>query len=371
MRKILILCLLLCLALAGCAAESTKAPKEKPMAESIETLKEKAMAESIETPKEKPLAESIESPKEKAMTENIETLKEKPVIICTSFPCYDLVRAAAGDTAEVVMLIRPGAEVHGYEPTPTDMKTLAGCDLFVYIGGESDVWVDGILESFGDDAPQTLRLFDCVEALEEETTDDMTFHEHEHDEHDHADEHDEHGHEEGIEYDEHIWTSPLNAAAMAEAVGERMAEVTGDPSTRANAEAYAAQIRALDDEIRRIVDAAPRDTLVFADRFPLLYFVREFGLNYAAAFPSCTSESEPSAHTVAALIDRVKSEKLPVVFALELSSGRVAKTIAEETGGKVRTYYSIQNISNTDFERGETYLTLMRRNVESLKEALN
>lgn len=279
-------------------------------------------------------------------------------IVCTSFPCYDFARAVAGENADVRMLIRPGGEVHAYEPTPTDILDIAGCDLFIYIGGESDVWVDSILESFGEAAPQTLRLFDCVEALEEETLAEMTFHE--------AMEE-----EEEPEYDEHIWTSPKNAVRMLRSVAEALGQILPQDAVAANAGNYIAQIEDLDAQIRELIQSAKRDTLVFADRFPLLYFVREYGLNYTAAFPSCTSESEPSAHTVAALIDRIRAEEIPVVFQLELSSGRVAQSIAGETGAAVRTFYSVQNITQTDFERGETYITLMEKNIDALKEALN
>ena len=276
-------------------------------------------------------------------------------IVCTSFPCYDIARAVAGEEADVRMLIKPGGEVHSYEPTPTDIMEIAGCDLFVYIGGESDVWVETMLESLGGDAPKTLRLFDCVEALEEETTDEMTFHESTEE-------------EEEPEYDEHIWTSPKNMAAMVNAMAEALPEL---PNARENADLYIGEILRIDKEIAEIVKGAKRSTVVFADRFPLLYFVREFGLDYAAAFPSCTSESEPSAHTVAALIDRVKTEKIPVVFKLEMSSGRVAETIAEATGACVRTFESAQNITADDFAKGETYVTLMQKNMEALREALN
>ena len=276
-------------------------------------------------------------------------------IVCTSFPCYDIARAVTGDEAEVRMLIKPGGEVHSYEPTPTDILEIADCDLFVYIGGESDVWVETMLESLDGDAPRTLRLFDCVEAVEEETTDDMTVH-------GSVEE------EEEPEYDEHIWTSPKNMAAMVETMAAALPEIQ---HARENADSYIEEIMRVDAEIAEIVKNAKRSTIVFADRFPLLYFVREFGLDYAAAFPSCTSESEPSAHTVAALIDRIKAESIPVIFKLELSSGRVADTIAEETGAQVRAYESVQNITAKDFEKGETYITLMKRNMEALREALN
>lgn len=277
-------------------------------------------------------------------------------IVCTSFPCYDAARAVVGDRAEIQLLIKPGAEVHSFEPTPSDILSMADCDLFVYVGGESDAWVTDILSSFGGDAPRTLRFFDCVEGIEAE--------------HDHgaeAEHHDE------VEYDEHIWTSPKNACAMVNAMANALCEI--DPANAAlyrdNAQNYVSEIEALDAQIREVVESGTRRVLVFADRFPLLYFAREYGLEWYAAFPSCSSESEPSAKTIAALIDRVISDEIPVIYVLELSNGRTAQAISAETGAQVRTFYSMQNVTESDFAAGETYITLMQRNIGALKEGLN
>lgn len=274
-------------------------------------------------------------------------------IVCTSFPCYDFARAVAGDRAKVQMLIKPGAEVHSFEPTPADVMAIAGCDLFVYIGGESDAWVIDILDSFGKAAPRTLRFFDCVEALEAEG-------EHDHSGHDH-------------EYDEHIWTSTANAQAMIGALAQALCEVDGESTDiyNQNAEAYAAEIAHLDSQITDIVKGAARREMIFADRFPFLYFAREFGIEWHAAFPSCSSESEPSAKTIAELIDKVKQDGIPAIYTLELSSGKTALTIAEETGAKVLTFHSIQSVTEADFSAGETYVSLMQRNIEALREGLN
>ena len=282
-------------------------------------------------------------------------------IVCTSFPCYDFARAVAGDQGEIQLLIKPGAEVHSYEPTPSEVLAIASCDLFVYIGGESDAWVRSILDSFGGDAPRTLRFFDCVEGIEEEEQESMTL----------ADGHD-HGAEE-TEYDEHIWTSPVNAAAMVRFLGDALSALRPEDAEvfSERAERYAAEIMDLDDEIRKMVDSAARRELIFADRFPFLYFVREYGLDYRAAFPSCAAESEPSAKTLADLIERVRADGIPAVYTIELSSGRTAQAISEETGAKVLTMQSIQNVSEADFSAGETYLSLMRRNLEALREGLN
>ena len=276
---------------------------------------------------------------------------EEPSIVCTSFPCYDFARAVAGENGQVKMLIKPGAEVHSYEPTPADIMAIAGCDLFIYIGGESDAWVEDILSSFGSDAPETLRMFDCVEALEAE--------------HDH-------GHEEE-EYDEHIWTSPVNAARMVQAVADKLVETHEwyEEVWQGNADAYIQEIDALDEQFRDVVAHAARREKIFADRFPFIYFAREYGIDYVSAFPSCAAESEPSAKTMMELIERVKADGIPAVYTIELSSGKTAQTIAEETGAKILSFHSIQNVSEADFSAGESYVSLMQRNLEALKEGLN
>ncbi len=276
-------------------------------------------------------------------------------IVATDFPCYDFARQAAGDRAEVTMLLKPGAEAHAYDPTPADILAISDADLFVYIGGESDAWADSILAGFDEgERPATLRMMDCVTGLMEEE----------------GDEH--HPAEDGPEYDEHIWTSPVNAAAMVRAVGQKMTEI--DPGAGSvyadNAEAYAARIEVIDAELRALVDGASRKTLVFADRFPFAYFTREYGLDALAAFPSCSAETEPSVQVLMALIDRVIDENIPVVYTIELSTQAIARTVAEETGAKILTLHSMQTVSQSEFEAGETYVSLMEKNVEALREGL-
>ena len=276
-------------------------------------------------------------------------------IVCTDFPCYDFARHAAGEGAEVMLLLKPGLEAHSYDPTPADILAIGEADLFVYIGGESDAWADSILAGFdGGDGPVALAMMDCIEAPIEEDGE-------------------EHGHGDGPEYDEHIWTSPRNAAAMVEAVGAAMGEI--DPGNAAvyaeNAATYAGEILEIDGALRALVDGAARRTLVFADRFPFAYLVREYGLDYLAAFPSCTADTEPSAQTVMALIQKVTEEKLPVVYTIELSTQAIARTVAEETGAQILTLQSMQTVSQDDFDAGKTYASIMRENIEALRKGLN
>jgi len=281
--------------------------------------------------------------------------EERLYVVCTDFPCYDMVRSAAGERADVVMLLKPGTEAHSYDPSPADILSIGKADLFVCIGGESDAWVDGILS--GLDAghmPTTIRMMDCVkDPIEEE-------------EEDHA-----HGGE--PEYDEHIWTSPVNARQMALMAGEALGSVDPDHAAEyaENAAAYADQIDAIDREIRDLVESAARREMVFADRFPFAYFAREYGLDYLAAFNSCTADTEPSAQTVMALIDRVAKHGIPAVYTIELSTQSIARTIAEETGAEVLTMQSMQTVTQEDFEAGASYVSIMGENIEALRKGLN
>ena len=276
-------------------------------------------------------------------------------VVATNFPCYDFARQVCGDGAEVTMLLKPGTEAHAYDPTPADILAMGNADLFVYIGGESDAWADGILASFDEgDRPATLRMMDCVSDLVEEDDADA-------------------GHHGAVpEYDEHIWTSPVNAAVMVRALGETLAGLDGADADafREAANAYAAQIEGIDGALRRLVEGAKRKTLVFADRFPFVYLTREYGLDYVAAFSSCTADTEPSAQTVMALIDRVVSEDIPAVYTIELSTQAVARTVAEETGAGILTLHSMQTVTQDEFEAGESYVSLMQRNLEALGRGL-
>ena len=284
-------------------------------------------------------------------------------IVTTIFPQYDFVRAIAGGTGavNVRMLLSPGEEVHSYEPTPLDIKEIQNCDLFIYVGAENDVWVDRILENMGDKRPETLRLVDLTETVAEESVEGMM----EEKGHDHEESREE-------EADEHVWTSPVKAAEITEAIAQKMAEL--DPPNAdnylANAQDYEATILDLDAQFRQIAENAERKILVFGDRFPIRYFAEGYGLDYFAAFSGCSSESEPSASTLAFLIDKVREEQIPGVFSIEFSNGNIARAICESTGAVQRTYNSCHNVTKEQMENGATYVSLMSENLETIREAL-
>ncbi|MBO5798369.1 MAG: zinc ABC transporter substrate-binding protein [Clostridia bacterium] len=272
---------------------------------------------------------------------------EKLTVICTVFPPYDFVRQIAGDNVEVTLLLKPGQESHTYEPTPRDILDIGECDLFISVGGESEAWVADILASV-DTPPRTLKLLDCVEPL--------------HEEHDHGD-----------EVDEHVWTSPKNAMAIVTALTDALCELDekhGD-TYRQKATAYQAELTALDTEFAAAVAGGRHNTLVFGDRFPFRYLAEEYGLSCHSPYQGCDSHAEPSAATVAALVDLAKAEAVPVVLYIEFSNQQMADTLAEATGAEKRLFHSCHNVTKAEMESGATYLSLMRGNVAVLKEALS
>ena len=294
-------------------------------------------------------------------------------VVTTIFPQYDFVRQIAGDSVDLKMLLKPGEETHSYEPTPQDIIAIQNSDIFIYVGGENDAWVEDILDSMPDAGMRTLKLIDCVDTVEEEHVEGMQEqpgHSHEEEEY-HGDETEE-AHS-VHEIDEHVWTSPVNASAIVDEIKELLAQT--DPENRQryeeNAEAYEAELAALDAAFREVVDNAGRRLVIFGDRFPFRYFADEYGLDYYAAFPGCASDTEPSAAVMAFLINKVAEEKVPAVLKMELSNENIANAIAEATGTEVRTFYSCHNLTAEEFENGETYLSMMQKNVETLKEVLN
>ena len=296
--------------------------------------------------------------------------EEQLSIIATVFPAFDFARVIAGEHAQISLLLPPGSESHSYEPTPQDIIAIQNADLFLYVGGESDHWIEEVMNSMGDSAPRTFRLMDCVSLLHEEHTDSMEHnHTHEHDDCDH--EHD-HEHKEA-ELDEHVWTSPRNAIEIVSSLYSVLIELA--PSHAAEfalfSEQYIAELQQLNDEFEQIVSTAKHDLIIFGDRFPLRYFADAYHLRYDAAFPGCSEDSEPSVRTVISLIDTVREEQIPVIFYIEFSSRRTADILAQETGAKPLLFHSCHNVSAAEIENGVSYLSLMRQNAEALKEALN
>ena len=289
-------------------------------------------------------------------------------VVCSVFPYYDFARQIGGDDVDVTLLVAAGKETHSFEPTPLDVITLSQADVFLYNGGESEAWVDDILSAAGENIAVTLPLMPQVSALAEEWAEGM---EGAHDEHDHDHDHETHDSDD-IEYDEHVWTSPVLAKALCQTICDALCQA--DPAHREGYQArltdYLAQLDGLDAAFREVVEAGHRRLLVFGDRFPLLYFCKEYGLDYRAAFHGCASDTEPSLATLKYLIDKVEDEEIPVVYTIELSSRKVADAIAETTGAKVLTFHSCQTVSRTEFDGGATYLSLMEQNVEALREGL-
>lgn len=289
---------------------------------------------------------------------------DKKKVITTIFPQYDFTRQIVGERAEVSMLLPPGAESHSYELTPQDIIKIQEADLFIYVGGGSDSWVDEILESMGEKAPKTLKLIDCVDVVEEQMVEGME-EGHEHEGHEHG-EHD-------VEYDEHVWTSPKNAVKIVDKINHTMAEIDhkNELIYEENSKKYKNDLIDLDKSFREVIDSAKHKTIVVGDRFPFRYLVDEYKISYHAAFPGCSSNSEPSAATIAFLTDKVKSENIPAVLYIEFSNHKVADAIAESTGTKTMLLHSCHNVSKEDIKSGVSYLDLMNQNIEVLREALN
>lgn len=289
-------------------------------------------------------------------------------VVTTLYPYYDFACQIAGEHAEVTLLLSPGREAHSFEPTPLDAVTIAHADVFLYNGGESEVWVDDMLEAAGENITVTRALMPYANALEEEFTEGMqsAHNEHTHD-HDGEEEHEE------LEYDEHVWTSPRNAKKLCEAICEALCEADGANADdyRANLATYTTQLDALDARFCALRECSVRNTLIVADRFPLLYLCREYDLDYRAAFHGCASDTEPSLATIKYLIDRVNDENIPVVYAVDLGSGSIADVVAESTGAQVARLWSGQTVSRVDFDANVGYLGLMERNLDALALGLN
>lgn len=290
------------------------------------------------------------------------TNKTKYNIISTSFPGYDFARAIIKDVDDISvdMLLKPGSETHDFEPTPQDIIDIKNSDIFIYVGGESDEWIDDVLKDIDVSKTVVIKLMDVVDLYEEELTEGMEEEEEEHD-------------EDEVEYDEHIWTSPVNAVKMINNIKEEIIKIDSNNKEQyeKNANSYISELNDIDTEIRDVVNNSKRKDLVFGDRFPLRYFVEEYGLTYHAAFPGCSEQTEASAKTITYLINYVKDNKIPVVFHIELSNGKIADTIAKETGAKVLEFNAVHNISKSDFDKGLTYVDYMKKNIEVLKTALN
>lgn len=329
-------------------------------------------------------------------------------IVTSLFPYYDMARAVIGDVKgiDLKMIVTPGQDSHSFEPTPSDVIQMENADVLIYNGGSLETWIDTLLDSLNNKNQIQMKMMDYVDVLNEEIVEgmDTRFEEHDHDEHSHKednhnkenhkeDSHSEENHKEDNhsedssndsefhnedsegeheETDEHIWTSPVNEIIMTEKICETLSKALPEEKEnfQKNAESYISQLKELDNEFRTIVENAKINEIIFADKFPLQYFAKEYGLKYYAAFPGCGSDMEPSAKTIAFLVDKIKEDNIKAVFYLELSSHIVADAIETDTGAKPLQFNSCHNITQKQFDSGVTYVDLMKENVNNLKIAL-
>lgn len=277
-------------------------------------------------------------------------------IVTTIFPLYDWVKNITGSDT-VVYLDENGIDLHSFEPTAQDILSLADADVFIYIGGESDKWVENAVKTANNPSLTTIALLECAVTLEEETVEGMETHEEE---------------DEAVA-DEHIWLSLKQAQHCVTAIADTLMQK--DPANaslyKANAEAYNEKLASLDSRYAEMVQNAKRQTLLFADRFPFRYLTEDYNLTYYAAFPGCSAESEASFETLAFLIDKTKELALPYILVLEGSDGKIAKTVAADTGADILTLNSCQSVTTDDVRNGMTYLSVMENNLQLLTEALN
>ena len=287
-----------------------------------------------------------------------EQSKSSLSIVCTAFPQYDFVKNILGTDEGLTLLVDDGSDLHSYEPTAQDIITIGSADIFIYVGGTSDEWVEGVISAANNPDLKTIAMMDLVETYDEEYVAGM--------EHSHAEE----GH---ATKDEHIWLSLNNAGYLTQIICDAICEIEPQNADRyrTNAGKFIADAITLEMEYKLAVKDAKRKVLLFADRFPFRYLTEAYGIEYYAAFAGCSSESEASFQTIAFLIDKTKELSLPVVLTIDGSDGSIAKTICDATGAKTAVLDSCQSVSMADIQNGTTYMGIMRSNLEVLREALN
>ncbi len=275
-------------------------------------------------------------------------------VVATIFPQYDFARLIGGEYVDVTLLVSAGQEMHNYEPTALDTARIANCDLFLRIGGESEVWTETLLSAIDTSEIEIVTLMDYVCLLEE-------------------DDGEEDEDEEDNDYDEHIWTSPSNAMRMLEAVCSALCEV--DPIHekiyQERTEIYLAEWQSLDEDYQALATSCEGAMLVLADKFPFLYLTTAYGFSYCSAFSGCSTETEPTLHSLAKILEAVEEEQASTVFYLDFSSSKIADRIADITGANVVTLHPGHTVSSEELENGVSFYTLMRENYERLKEAFS
>ncbi len=303
-----------------------------------------------------------------------ETSNGKLKVIATIFPEYDWVREILGSNpagVDLKLLLDNGVDLHSYQPSADDIVAISTCDLFIYVGGESDEWVDDVLAEAVNKDMKVINLMEVLGDLakEEELKEGMQESEHEH-------EH-EHEHEEGeVEYDEHVWLSLRNAKLLCTEIASALESLDSENAAvyKANLDAYVAKLDALDASYSSVVASSSFKTLLFGDRFPFRYMVDDYGLDYYAAFIGCSAETEASFETIAFLVDKVNSLGLKSVMTIDRSDKKIAQTIVNNSIAKdqnILTMNSLQSVTAEDVKSGITYLEVMKGDLEVLRQALN
>ncbi len=281
-------------------------------------------------------------------------------VAATIFPYYDFVRQIAGDTVDLTLVIPAGMDSHSFEPTPSQMLSLKDADVVICNGGTMELWVQDALEAVESAGQTVVTMMDYLDILEEEVVEGMEVYK------------ESDGEEFVIEYDEHIWTSPVNAMTIVSVIADTL--IGCDPANAdlylENEIAYQEELKALDAAFRAVSDERIRNMIIVAGKFPFRYLADTYDLEYRAAFTGCSSDTEPSAHTIAYLIDKIREDDIPVIYYPELSSTRVAEIIEEETGAEPLLLDSCHNVTRREFDDGATYISLMEQNVENLKRGI-
>lgn len=298
---------------------------------------------------------------------------EKVSVVCTIFPEYDWVREVVGehvDNFDLTLLLDNGVDLHNYQPTAADMAKISTCDLFIYVGGESDEWVEDALAEAQNKNMTVINLLDCLgdTVKEEEVVEGMQGEEEE--------EGEDGEEEEGPEYDEHVWLSLKNSQTLVKVIGDVVSVIdTKNADTyKQNVESYVGKLEALDGQFEEAVNGATTKNILFGDRFPFRYLVDDYGLDYYAAFVGCSAETEASFETITFLAGKVDELSLKHILVIESSDKKIAETIISNTAEKnqdILVLDSLQSATSKDVENGTTYLSIMEQNLEVLKQALN
>ena len=290
---------------------------------------------------------------------------KKLSVVATIFPEYDWVKSIAGDKAkdiDLTLLLNSGVDLHSYQPTAKDIIKISKCDLFIYVGGESDEWAQDAIKQASNKNMQVINLMDVLEneKKEEEAVEGMQ-----------VDEEEEEEGEEEVEYDEHVWLSVKNAQKCCEAIKNSLSKLDKDNKStyQKNYDTYSKELATLDSEFSNTVKNAKRNTLLFGDRFPFRYLIEDYSLKYYAAFIGCSAESEASFETISFLAKKVDELKLTFVIALDGSDQKIAKTIIKNTKDKSQQIVTMNSMQST-FSDGDNYLNIMQSNLEALKKVL-